>query len=547
VLGVLFCPEITFAEWQSDGVPVAALPGHQDFGVAVPDGEGGAFVAWLDGRSFNNIYVQRINEVGVSQWMLNGIPPTAVPPSSPTEPRMVTDGQGGVIVAWAARLASTNKVHVQRMDAAGNRLWAENGVVVCPAGGLQKDYQLAPDGSGGALIFWRDERNEVKGDIYGQRVNPAGAIVWDSAGVPVAVAPNEQMRPAVTTCGASGAIVAWEDYRTAPGQGRIYAQLLDSTGVAQWTAGGVYVASPGVQSSPTIVEDGANGVVLAWEDFRASPNHVIYSQRLNSAGAALWDSGGVALGVPATATFDPRAVSDAAGGALVAWTGPVGIHAQHVDASGALAFGPSGMRLTNAPGYEGTARITSDGAGGAIVAWRDSRHGSGNTDIYAQRVSASGVLKWEAEGRAVCTASGGQVRPTIASTRVGSAIVAWSDYRNDVDDDIYAGCLDVTGNVSVGLLAREMGRIGPPRPNPTRASATLDFEILTPQRVSIEVFDVGGRIVRRIARSRVYEVGPQSVTWDGTNEGGAPVPAGIYDIRVTGPGLVAARRIAVIR
>src|SRR5262249_51400896 len=44
--------------------------------------------------------------------------------------------------------------------------------------------------------------------------------------------------------------------------------------------------------------------------------------------------------------------------------------------------------------------IVSDGAGGAIVAWQDFRN-AGDYDIYVQRVNAAGVPQWTANGVAL--------------------------------------------------------------------------------------------------------------------------------------------------
>ena len=36
---------------------------------------------------------------------------------------------------------------------------------------------VAPDGSGGAIITWKDQRNGYEDDVYAQRVDHAGVIV----------------------------------------------------------------------------------------------------------------------------------------------------------------------------------------------------------------------------------------------------------------------------------------------------------------------------------------------------------------------------------
>ena len=81
-------------------------------------------------------------------------------------------------------------------------------------------------------------------------------------------------------------------------------------------------------------------------------------------------------------------------------------------------------------------KIVSDGAGGAIVTWLDLRNGT-HMDIYSQRVDASGVVQWTADGVALCTASDSQADHAIVSDGAGGAIVVWRDRRSGWDE-IYA-------------------------------------------------------------------------------------------------------------
>src|SRR5207344_1673422 len=71
--------------------------------------------------------------------------------------------------------------------------------------------------------------------------------------------------------------------------------------------------------------------------------------------------------------------------------------------------------------------------------WLDYRSGLSTPDIYAQRVLASGVVDpaWPADGRAVCTANGEQQNPAIVPDGAGGAFVTWADLRDGISD-IYA-------------------------------------------------------------------------------------------------------------
>jgi hypothetical protein len=67
---------------------------------------------------------------------------------------------------------------------------------------------------------------------------------------------------------------------------------------------------------------------------------------------------------------------------------------------------PSGL---HSPNWQQNPVIVADGSGGAILAWEDNR--SGNYDIYAQHVLASGEpdAAWPVDGLPVCTAANWQV------------------------------------------------------------------------------------------------------------------------------------------
>ena len=89
----------------------------------------------------------------------------------------------------------------------------------------------------------------------------------------------------------------------------------------------------------------------------------------------------------------------------------------------------------------------SDANGGAIVSWDDNRNSSTNsTDIYAQRVSVSGVIKWATNGIAICNNSAVQRSSAIADVGQGNAIITWEDSRLG-NYDIYAQKIDSSGNI----------------------------------------------------------------------------------------------------
>ena len=147
--------------------------------------------------------------------------------------------------------------------------------------------------------------------------------------------------------------------------------------------------------------------------------------------------------------FPQKITSDGAGGAIVAWVdarnGNSDIYAQRINAGGVVQWTTDGVALCVAANAQTDPAIISDGAGGAIVTWDDSRSGT-RRDIYAQRINANGVVRWTTDGVAVCTANGQHFLPAIASDSAGGAIIAWQDLRGTSGYDVYVQRINPNGN-----------------------------------------------------------------------------------------------------
>ncbi len=139
----------------------------------------------------------------------------------------------------------------------------------------------------------------------------------------------------------------------------------------------------------------------------------------------------------------PSAVPDGTGGMIVAYVENGDIHAQRVDATGTLRWHTV---VCAAAGGQTTVDAASDGAGGAVMVWQDYRSGA-TSDVYAQRVNAAGAVQWTANGVAVCTAALDQYAPVIATTGAGSYVVAWADWRVPGSGDVYAQVITSAGQV----------------------------------------------------------------------------------------------------
>jgi hypothetical protein len=494
---------------------VCGATGLQEQPVLVADGTGGALVFWQDARNGSNydIYGQHITGAGLvlstpnSNWIPDGIPVSAAAGNQYT-PQAVSDNAGGAIIVWqdGRQGAGNYNIIAQRVDGDGNLLWAPGGVPVCAAADNQINPTIVADGSGGAYIAWQDYRKGNEYDIYVQHITADGLVFpntrWANDGLGVCVAANSQFYPVVTQDGTGGVFVAWQDYRSGS-DNHIFAQHLTAQGAITggWPVNGTPVCQAQYsQYYPVLTGDGTSGVFIAWQDYRDGATNHIYAQHQTS-GNAGWTADGIPVTTASNGQFAPQ--------------------------------------------------VAQDGSGGAFIAWYDSRNGSTN-DIFVHEVSQTGVLNpsWDRNGLPVCTAPNTQQFPVLAKSTLGTAVMTWQDLRaGDLTTAaIFAQTTGATGTTGVGDHASSGGglKLSAPRPNPSRGTTGLWLTLSATTGVNVEVLDVAGRHVATLA-SGMLPAGVHDLTWNGTTDRGGRVAAGVYLVRVQGPGFDRTQRIVRLR
>ncbi len=427
--------------WTTNGVGICTNAADQGAPVITTDGNSGAIIAWVDRRNGNrDVYAQRIDSSGNILWTADGVP-VAVKPGTQQDLHIISDGANGAIIAWQDSATGAWDIYAQHLDGAGNATWTLGGVAVCTAPLYQINPKLDEDGLGGALITWQDFRNGNDYNIYAQRINAAGAPLWTANGVGVCLSGGTQTNPKIRRGADVKSMIAWQDKRFGV-DFDIYAQALDSSGIAQWNANGIVVCNvSGNQSALDITSENIQGLIIVWKDER-SGNNDIYSQRLNDTGVPQWAANGVAIATGAAPQINPN--------------------------------------------------IVGDNSGGAVIAWQDSS--AGNWDIKSQRIDAGGNILWTANGVPVGIAADNQTSPKNVSDGQGGAVFAWQDKRNGNDFDIYAHHL-FSGGTPVGIGEENIYSDVKVFPNPFSQSATIQCSSIKNKNLTLKIFDLTGSVV----------------------------------------------------
>ena len=262
-----------------------------------------------------------------------------------------------------------------------------------------------------------------------------------------------------------------------------------------WGPGGLPVSGGGAdQFSQEMSPQNAGAVTLVWLDRRNSSTPDLYAQRLDAAGTPQW--------------------------------------------TGDLA-------LCTQPTVETQVALTRLDDDATAIAWRDTRSGTG--DVYAHVVSAAGAIYGALDGDAASNAPGDQSAPALVGAGT-QAIATWMD-RRGASADIYAQRIGRAGPVS-GVPPEPAPRGGVQvslaAPNPTAGPATIRLDLPSAARVVTRVCDLLGRQVRSLGAG-VLPAKVWTLTWDGLDERGRVVPAGLYLLVLDTPGQRFVRRVLTVR
>ncbi len=593
-------------QWTFDGRLVCNAPGSQRDVRLAEDGAGGAFFTWWDTRSGGeDVYVQRLNAAGTAQWAANGVVAHTYTASDQSFPSIVPDGAGGAVVAWEdGRVPSEDEsgVYAQRFNAAGSRLWNSQGAAVCKEFGNQSEVRLAADGVGGCLVAWTDTRFG-QAAVYAERLSAAGIPQWVWGGIAVSSTNSRVLGVAGT--GDGGGMVVWADTVA----DELRAQRLDAGATAMWGPGGVTLArNAKVGSFLDIVNDGTSAT-LVWDDIRTDDYNYfprMYAQRVewthgqwgnpepglmsaadvpNDQGgrvAVTWESSRMDRAYPRT--IDQYSVWRATSALGAATPLPPELLARVLDpdapaprteyawelvgtqtAHGYAAYSLAAPTLADSvPGDDGAAwyRVAAHGAGDDFLTFVSDVMTGYSVDnlapaapmaLMASRVGSNVELQWnrvpdgDLRDYTVYRATEPGVTPvpihfllgeadtTVIDANVPQADLYYIVTASDVhaNESLPSNEASVLGPTSVGGLPAITGlMLLPNRPNPFRSRTEFTVGLPEPSDVRIQVFDVTGRLVRALEWPE-RAPGWAKLTFDGRDAAGGPLGDGLYFYRVT--------------
>ncbi len=172
------------------------------------DGSGGAWIVFEgearkgEHAGDSEVLVQRVSAAGSLRWS-DGAKGVASSKWSERAPVVVGDGGGGVIAVFEEHAPTGHEhagdvdVAAQRLSPEGERLWNQGtkSATVSNSRSLERQPWALADGAGGVVIVFelrsRDPAEAQESDVYAQRLDASGRMLWNEGKRPSTVAASD--------------------------------------------------------------------------------------------------------------------------------------------------------------------------------------------------------------------------------------------------------------------------------------------------------------------------------------------------------------------
>jgi hypothetical protein len=450
---------------------------------------------------------------------------------------LIPDGAGGAICVVSDARSGYRDIYGQRFDSQGNLLWGATGLPLAEWPGLQDMilYDVATSSNGEFFFTWNVQDGTGHTDLYIQKADNSGNRLWGAFGVPVGTGPGSQAYSQVVPDAAGGALVLWEDSRANPYTYNLYAQHLDQNGAPLLQTNGIPVLDLfGQQIEMGILEDGATdgrgGGIWVYTT-PGSSNHLDVI-RVNGQGQLLWLWYSPYYG--SHYIYDVKRHGRSNTVWICAYDNRPGASATYLyqfDIRGNPLFGSGGI-----PYGGGSLSETSDG----MIVFRPYQVGGG-TRFSAVRVNSGGRIAWVTDV-ALASEVGVFTNPVGASDGADGAVVAFEDWRQypTTQVDIFAQRVQYNGQLG-NPMAPQMAAWTEPLDISILSGNLVEFTLPLSGHVKSELFDLLGRRIATLSEG-FKSAGVQTIRIDDNN-----LPSGLYLMRLTTSSGQQVRKLTITR
>jgi len=559
--------------WANDGIVISDNPAMTwltDWDMIV-DQDNHAILTFQDIRNVgnNNAYAYRIAPDGTFVWGEDGLE-LSNSAAFDASPKVCVTSVGNTVITWQADVV----IIMQKISPDGTLLWGDNGITMSCADTYSWPQPFAVENDNILLKFYHDSGPiwAPTRHLYVQKFDADGNAVWAEdtvvSNVTGITAWTQVLN--IISDGNNGCFISWHDSR---GGGTIsfpFVQHVLSDGSVGFIANGVQLSTETNRQNfyPESVYDANSGdLVTYWSQTDGNQNdHGITGQKLDSDGNLLWGANGNNL-IPISTLYIQliavRAIENDLMILIEEYTDAVNayVKAMKIDPEGNYIWLEEQVTMCSVASEKIHSVASQAYSGQLVSAWEDDRNGT--KDIFAQNINEDGTIG---------VIPIGPNPPQNLAVDPATGLATWDAPESDPDlmfmnynlylngtyfnfqeetewqlTDLINGATYEVGVSALYIIQGESEIITTEftysgtdaddylilrtsllgnHPNPFNPNTTISFSLALDdaENAMIEIFNIKGQKIRQ------YPIlnDQTSITWDGTDKSGKTVSSGIY-------------------
>ncbi|MCD4746989.1 MAG: T9SS type A sorting domain-containing protein [Bacteroidales bacterium] len=338
-------------------------------------------------------------------------------------PKIVVHTNGESYISWFSEFDDFNyNVYMQRLDANGNKLWGENGLLISnhPTETWFTDYDLIIDQDSCAILVTQDYRTGYS-NVFAYRISHEGEFFWGNNGIALTNDEYFNPSPKVVETNKGDFIFIWNiDHFDTSQNMKIGLQRVSKNGDILW-GNDVIISDSFHNYEPDILFTEDDNIIVAWNRTKCFDSILgqacfmhIHAQKIDTNGNFVWqnniqiDTGNL---LPSLSNIKPVLENDGNGGAYIMWEAEylfsTTTFVQHIGADGNVQWAANGKEVSTLQenSHSEAALCYHDGFNQVFVFWQEYHYDGVNLQdnfgVYGQRLSGTGHRLWGDAGKAL--------------------------------------------------------------------------------------------------------------------------------------------------